>query len=46
MSEDLRSYNISVLSLTPCCLRSEEIPEGFSVTGANWIDCLIKEGYD
>jgi len=25
---------------------SEEMLEGFSVTDTNWIDCLIKEGYD
>jgi len=43
MSEELRPFDVTVLSLTPGYLRSEEMLDGFGVTEANWKDALIQD---
>ena len=43
MSEELRPFGVTALSLTPGYLRSEEMLEGFGVTEANWKDALLQD---
>ncbi len=40
MSEELREHNVTVVSLTPGWLRSENMLDGFGVTEENWQDAL------
>ncbi len=40
MSEELRKHNVTVVSLTPGWLRSENMLDGFGVTEENWQDAL------
>jgi NAD(P)-dependent dehydrogenase (short-subunit alcohol dehydrogenase family) len=43
MAEDLRSYNVAALAVTPGFLRSEAMLEHFGVTEANWQEGAKKE---
>jgi NAD(P)-dependent dehydrogenase (short-subunit alcohol dehydrogenase family) len=43
MSEELKSYGVAVVSLTPGWLRSEAMLDGFGVTEENWREALVKE---
>lgn len=40
MSEELKEHNVTVVSLTPGWLRSENMLDGFGVTEENWQDAL------
>ena len=40
MSEELKAYNVAVVSLTPGWLRSEKMLDGFGVTEENWQDVI------
>ena len=42
MSEELKEHNVTVVSLTPGWLRSENMLDGFGVTEENWQDALEK----
>lgn len=43
MSEELKTYGVAVVSLTPGWLRSEEMLDGFGVTEENWRDVIPDE---
>ncbi|NOU93900.1 SDR family NAD(P)-dependent oxidoreductase [Paenibacillus sp. LMG 31456] len=43
MSEELRPYNVTALSLSPGFLRSEAMLDYFGVTEANWQDAAKKD---
>ncbi|GIV95434.1 MAG: short-chain dehydrogenase [Herpetosiphonaceae bacterium] len=43
MAEELRSYNVTALALTPGYLRSEAMLDGFGVTEANWQDAIKQD---
>jgi NAD(P)-dependent dehydrogenase (short-subunit alcohol dehydrogenase family) len=45
MSEELKPYNVAVVSLTPGWLRSESMLDGFGVTEDNWQD-VVEENPD
>jgi NAD(P)-dependent dehydrogenase (short-subunit alcohol dehydrogenase family) len=40
MSEELKEHNVTVVSLTPGWLRSENMLDGFGVTEENWQDAI------
>lgn len=40
ISEELKAYDVAVVSLTPGWLRSEEMLDGFGVTEENWRDIV------
>jgi NAD(P)-dependent dehydrogenase (short-subunit alcohol dehydrogenase family) len=42
MAEELREYDVAVVSLTPGWLRSEAMLDGYGVTEANWQDAVVK----
>lgn len=42
MAEELKTHNVTALSLTPGWLRSETMLEGFGVTEENWRDVIAR----
>jgi len=42
MSEELKTHNVAVVSLTPGWLRSETMLDGFGVTEENWQDAVAE----
>lgn len=45
LARQLRHYKITIVSLTPGFLRSEEILDHFGVTEANWRDAIRQDKY-
>jgi NAD(P)-dependent dehydrogenase (short-subunit alcohol dehydrogenase family) len=43
MSEELKAYGVTVVSLTPGWLRSEAMIDHFGVTEENWRDVILEE---